>query len=401
VLVNWTYGEIMKQLATLSAIGLLTLQLARPATAQQLDVSGYYENMLQLDYVANSKLQALDASKFRLDGALLIGRVLEVRGNVNFIFSLGQLRRSIAPYLPPSVADALQAAGIPDTVEVDRARLFVDNLFVTWVPGSLRIRAGKQQLSWGRGYSYNPTDLFHRKTLVDPTYEKEGVTALRADYRWGIGGQISLIGAPKSDLSHSGYALRAGTHVSQIGYDVAVTAHQVSDSTALDPATLAPVTQQRRALGLDFVGALFGLGVWFEGNYNWMEFEADFVRFVMGTDYTFNDGTYVMLEALYNGRSPRKPPYPIDDWLANLLYGEPVGRGWILAGMRRDISDFWSANLYVFLSPDGSALINPRLDASLAQNVDLVLFGGITLGDDEGSFPSDLVSAVGRLTVYF
>jgi hypothetical protein len=160
VLVNWTYGEITKQLVTLGAIGLLTLQLARPAMA--------------------SKLQALDASKFRLDGGLLIGRVLEVRGNVNFIFSLGQLRRSITPYLPPSVADALQAAGIPDTVEVDRARLFVDNLFVTWVPGSLRIRAGKQQLSWGPGYSYNPTDLFHRKTLVDPTYEKEGVTVDRS-----------------------------------------------------------------------------------------------------------------------------------------------------------------------------------------------------------------------------
>ncbi|UCG87147.1 MAG: hypothetical protein JSW71_00960 [Gemmatimonadota bacterium] len=390
-----------KRVAVLGSIVCGALTVAQPAMAQPLDFSGYYENTLQLDYTAATKLQVLDASKLRLDAGLLITRGLEVRGNVNLIVSLGQLQRNISPYLPPSVARELQAAGIPDTFELNRARLFVDNLFVTWVPGNFRFRAGRQQLSWGPGYSYNPTDLFHRKTLVDPTYEKEGVTALRADYRWGIGGQVSLIGAPKSDLSHSGYALRAGTHVSQIGYDVAVTAHRVTDSTGLDPVTLAPLTQRRRALGLDFVGELFGLGVWLEGNYNWMELEADFLRLVFGTDYTFNDGTYVMLEALYNGRSTGSPPYPASDWLANLFYGEPVGPGWILAGVRRDISDFWSGNLYAFLSPGGSALLNPRVDASITQNIDLVLYGGLTLGDEEGSFPSGLLSLVGRLTVYF
>jgi len=398
---NWTPSEIRQRITIFGATLSAALALTHPGVAQQLDFSGYYENTLQLDYTATTKLQVLDASKLRLDGSLLIARGFEVRGNVNLIAFLGRLQRSITPYLPPSVARELQGAGLPDTFELDRARLFVDNLFVTWVPGNFRLRAGKQQLSWGPGYSYNPTDLFHRKTLVDPTYEKEGVTALRADYRWGIGGQISLIGAPRSDLSRSGYALRAGTHVSQIGYDVAVTAHDVNDSTALDPATLAPLTQRRRALGLDFVGELFSLGVWLEGNYNWMELEEDFLRFVLGTDYTFNDGTYVMLEALYNGRSARRPPYPTDDWLANLFYGEPVGPGWILAGVRRDISDFWSANMYVFLSPDGSTLLNPRFDASLTQNIDLVLYGGLTLGDDQGSFPSGLLSLVGRLTVYF
>jgi hypothetical protein len=394
-------AQIRRGIAVLGAISLLALRPAHSAVAQQLDVSGYFENTLQVDYTATTKMQALDASKLRLDGGLLIGRGLEVRGNVNLIFSFGQLQRSIAPYLPPSVIRELEAAGLPDTFELDRARLFVDNLFVTWVPGNFRFRAGKQQLSWGPGYSYNPTDLFHRKTLVDPTYEKEGVTALRADYRWGIGGQVSLIGAPRSDLSRSGYALRAGTHISRLGYDVAITAQDVSDSTALDPTTLAPLTQRRRALGFDCVGELFGLGVWLEGNYNWMELEGDFLRLVLGTDYTFNDGTYVLLEALYDGRSAGNPPYPTNDWLANLFYGEPVGPGWILMGVRRDISDFWSANMYLFLSPDGSALLNPRFDASLTQNIDLVLYGGLTLGDDEGSFPSGLASLVGRLTVYF
>jgi hypothetical protein len=146
---------------------------------------------------------------------------------------------------------------------------------------------------------------------------------------------------------------------------------------------------------------VIGLGVWLEGNYNDMELESNFVRVAAGLDYTLDDGTYLMAEALVNGRSEASAPYPLQDWLANVLYGEPVGLGWLLAGMRRDLSDLVLGSAYTFVSPDGSLVLNPRVDVSLAQNVDLVVFGALTLGNGDGAFPPGLYSLIARATVYF
>lgn len=394
-------GVALKRRMVAASLPLLALAMVRPASSQEIELSGYYENTFQADYTAETKALLLDASKIRLDLGSLLTPNLEVRGNVNFIVSLGSISRELGPYLPDAISRQLQAVGAPDTFSLDRARLWLDNAYVTLTTAAVRVRAGMQQLSWGPGYSFNPTDLFHRKNILDPTYEKEGVVALRADYRWGVGGELSAIVARHDDLSSLGYALRLGTHVSAIGYDVALTAHQVNDTTSLDPATFMPVKQRRRAFGAELSGEILGLGVWVEGNYNVMERESNFARIVAGLDYTLGDGTYLMAEGLYNGRANGSAPYPLLDWLANVISGEPVSRWWILAGARRDLSQLVLGSMYLFASPDGSVMLNPRLDVSVTQNADVVLFGGFTLGDGDGSFPPGLYSLIARGTVYF
>jgi len=390
-----------KRGSTAAAALLALLFFALPARAQDLQISGYYEHTLSVDYTDKVGEKIIDASKLRLDFGSGSGSAISFKGNINFIIYHSDIHRDITPYLPESAAAQLSAEDIPAVYSLDRQRIYLDNAYLTWNRGTTRLRAGKQQLAWGPAYSFNPTDLFHRKNILDPTYEKEGVTALRFDYMWGLGGQLSLIAAPGEDLSDTGYALRLGTHVSSIGYDVAVTAHSVTDSTAFDASTYEPLRQQRNALGLEFSGSLFGLGVWLEGNYNEMKMEDNFSRVVLGLDYTLMNGLYIIGEALYNGRAEEKGPYPLHDWLANLAYGEPVVRWWFLAGASKDITDLTSGSLFVFGSPDGSMVLNPRLSASIAQNADLVVFGGFTFGEDEGAFPPGLFSLFARATVYF
>ncbi len=375
--------------------------LVASVSAQEIELSGYYENTFQVDYTSETKGQFLDASKVRFEWGGMLLPDLEFAGNVNLILSVGETERRLSPYLPDAVGQQLEALGMPDTFSLDEARLFLDNAYLTWDNGDVRLRAGKQQLSWGSGYSFNPTDLFHRKNLLDPTYEKEGVVAFRTDYRWGTGGELSLIGATDERFDHPGYALRLGTHVSAVRYDLAVTLHDVSDSTGMDPLTFMPYTQRRRAGGLEISGELLGLGVWLEGNYNWVGREDDFARLVAGFDYTLDDGTYLMAEALYNGRSESDTPYPAHDWLANVYHGEPVGPGWMLLGARRDLSALVQGGFYTFVAPDGSVVLNPRIDASLFQNIDLVFFGGVSLGNNDGAFTSGLYSVIVRGTGYF
>ncbi len=384
----------------LSAL-LAMLLLAAPAGAQELQITGYYEHTLNADYSKDTDELIMDASKLRLDFASGIPGGLSFNGNMNYIVYHGEISRNITPFLPPSVQTVFNQLGLPAEITLPRERLYLDNAYLTWEKGKVRFRAGKQQLAWGSAYSFNPTDLFHRKDMLDPTYEKEGVTALRFDYRWGIGGQLSLIAAPGDRISESGYAVRLGTHISSIGYDVALTAHSVTDSTSFDALTWMPVIQKRRALGLEFTGSLFGLGLWFEGNYNVMETEDDFLRAAIGFDYTLNNGLYFMAETLINQRAETATPYPVHDWLAYLAYGEPISSQWYLVGLGKDIGDLTRGGLYFFATPDGSFVLNPRLDISIAQNADLIIFGGYTMGDDEGAFPPGYYSLVARATVWF
>ena len=383
------------------AVIVALLGMSETALGQQVDLSGYYEHTLQLLRGKGSGADLIDASKLRVDLFSGVGSSIEFRGNVNFLAYHSDLEQELGPYLPDAVVEGLESMGFPTTYTQEGTRIWLDNAFLSWTSGGFSVRAGKQQLSWGPAYSFNPTDLFHRKDPLDPTYEKEGVAAIRMEYQWGIGGQLGVIAAPRGDIESSGYAVRLGSHLSSIGYDVAFTAHQVEDTTGLDPSTLLPVRQRRRAQGIELSGALLGTGVWLEGNYNQMEMEEDFARIAFGMDYTTEGGTYLMGEALYNGRAERQTPYPTHDWLSSLYYGEPVGRWWFLTGARRDLSALTATEIYLFSSPDGSFALNPRFEASIAQNADLLLFGGITFGSEDGAFPSGLTLLVARATVYF
>jgi len=395
------HSAFMRSAAALLAVMFLSL----PAGAQDLQISGYYEHTLTTDYSKDTRELIMDASKLRLDFSSGIPGGLSFNGNMNYIVYHSEISRDIRPFLPPSIRSIFNQWGMPAVITLPGERLYLDNAYLTWEKGKVRFRAGKQQLAWGPAYSFNPTDLFHRKDMLDPTYEKEGITALRFDYRWGIGGNLSLIAAPRDRLSESGYAVRLGTHISAIGYDVALTAHAVTDSTSFaESLPWLPVRQRRKALGLEFTGSLFGLGLWFEGNYNFMESEDDFLRAAIGFDYTLNNGLYIMAETLINRRASKwtqASGYPVHDWLAYLAHGEPISDQWYLVGLGKDIGDLSNGGLYFFATPDGSFVLNPRLDISIAQNADLVIFGGITMGDDEGAFPPGYYSLVARATVWF
>ena len=400
----------MKSIRTCSLSHFLTFSLSHlliliflPSLTTAIEISGYYENTLMPEYSERSDERLLDASKLRLDFSTgILEGELEFKGNVNFIAYHTGIEIDFAPYLPQAVADTISSWNdVPLVIPLEKNRIFLDNAYLTWRSGGLRLRLGRQQLSWGPGYSFNPTDLFHTKNMLDPTYEKEGVTAIRLDYRWGIGGQLTGIVIPDGKPNEMGYALRTATHISSIGYDIGLTLHQVTDSTSLYPVSIQARHQLRRAVGLDFSGGLFGLGVWFEGNYNFMNCEDDFIRAVAGCDYTLENGLYMIFEGLYNERAEDKTPYPALDWLESIVYGEPVSRYRFLAGVKKDITDLVSGSLYWFGGTDGSMVINPRLDVSIAQNADLALFGAVTSGSEDGQFPSGNYVLTARISVYF
>lgn len=381
-------------------------------SAFAVDIAGYFEAAVNAEYLDRTTLPRSERSKWIGSSKLRIDlesgggeNELEFTGNIIFIANHQDIFIDLGNYIPEDVHKQLQDEEIPTEVVIDQSRVYLDNAYVTWHHRSFQVRGGRQQLSWGPAYSFNPTDLFHRKDVIDPTYEKEGVTALRVDYRWGIGGQLTGIAVPGDNFDRSGYALRVGTHISKIGYDVAITLHQVQDETTIsledEEFPVTNISQRRQAVGVDFSGGLFGLGVWLEGNYNMMSKENDFSRAVFGVDYTLQSGLNMMVEGLYNGRGTSVPPYTSEEWLASLYHGEPIGRTRILAGVRKGITGLTEVGMYVFGSEDGSVVLNPRIDISIAQNADLVLFGALTAGNNDGQFQPGIYSITTRVRVYF
>ncbi|MFC2150204.1 hypothetical protein ACFLQV_01745 [Calditrichota bacterium] len=381
---------------------VLVVSALFPLTSNAIEISGYYENTLVPEYSDDSRENIIDASKLRIEFSAGNGEnELRFDGDVLFTAYHSGIELDLAPYLPQAVSDTLAKWDAPSTFSYPEQRVLLDNAYLTWEADRLRFRLGRQQLSWGPAYSFNPTDLFHSKDMLDPSYVKPGVTALRADYRWGVGGQLTAIMAPGRDVDGSGYAMRLGTHLSKIGYDVALTIHHVEDSTSLIPVDLTPFHQDRNSVGFEFSGSLFGPGIWLEGNFNDMELEDDFIRAVLGMDYTLDNGVYIMWEALYNGRGENEAPYSATSWMGSIMFGEPVTQQRHMFGLRKSLTDLSEGSLYSFIGADGTYLFSPRLDVSIAQNADLVLFGAASTGKEDGQFPGGLIGMTARLSVYF
>jgi len=376
---------------------LALLAAAGALADESLNLGGYFEQSADILYSEKIDELILHRSKLRLDFRAGGGEdQLAFRGNLDIQKYFGPTKFPVAYLLPPIALDAWESMGLPEAMPLDAERIWLDNAWIDWNRGDSRLRLGKQQLGWGPGYAFNPTDLFHRKDIVDPDYEKEGVMALRWDRFWGVGGRASVVVAPREELKHYGLALRLAEHVA--GADIALSAHAVTDSS--DARGIVRF-QDRYALGLELSGEISEFGFWLEGNRNWMEKESDFTRLVAGLDYSFAGGGSMLLEGFYNGRTEGGPPYAPAEWTRYLSSGEPVGEGWLMAGWRAVPTPLSELSVFAFRAWDGSLLLSPRLDVWIAQNAMASLIGEAALGEAEGSFPDGLFGLTGRVTVSF
>ncbi|UCE06180.1 MAG: hypothetical protein JSW07_21790 [bacterium] len=134
------------------------------------------------------------------------------------------------------------------------------------------ITIGKQQLSMGAGYAWNPTDVFNQKDMIDPTYEQPGHNALRTDVSFGSGFGLTSIHAPTEDWDHTDVMLKFKGRISHFDFSVlAIQKHwKFTDARIFDPIFMnfIQLKTKRQILGTDMVGEFLGLGVWTEYAYN-------------------------------------------------------------------------------------------------------------------------------------
>jgi hypothetical protein len=165
------------------------------------------------------------------------------------------------------------------------------------------------------------------------------------------------------------------------------------------------VESRRRLFGGEMAGELLGLGVWSEFGYNIMTSHYDFWEAVAGTDYSLNDGTYLMAEFYHNGLGKDDyAEYDLNSWMRFFLAeSKSVSRNNLYVYGEHPLTDLLTINNSIVTSlSDQSLALVPGLGYSLFQDVQLTVFISVNTGKSGTAYDSDQGSGgILRLRAYF
>lgn len=392
--------------------------------AQPVQITGYYEPQLMLAHL-NGETFHMMSNKLRVDLSKTYGNAL-FAANFDYITYHGKTRWNLIDYLPSRITGAIPESmhsgliyEFGDMVrsyggamfEHRPARIFLDNAFVRLNFERFDLTVGKQQMGMGTGYTWNPTDLFNVKDVMDPTYEQPGHNAVTLDVPLSTRFSIHSYYAPAEDWKHSAKMFKIKGWIGR--FDVSFMLLDQDRKLTDYLAMMKTVVYDRRMFAADAAGELLGLGVWAEGGYNTLSLDSgpgidgmdDYWEWVLGLDYTFDSGLYVMGEWYHNDMMPDDwQAYTLNHWLW-MLSGEVKTpcRDQLFAMFRYPVTDLITAGVMSISSlSDGSVALVPLMEWSLYQDIELTLYGNIYTGQDGRLYASNMGNGgMARLRVYF
>ena len=373
-----------------------------------VDIFGYFESQASGAQVQNEFL-LLYSNKLRVDLKSSLSDKVTFAANFDYITYHGKTMWNILDFLPADIVAEVPSGMEAFYVLPFENQHFLDNAYIKLSFKLFDLTVGKQQISLGTGYVWNPVDVFNIKELFDPTYEQPGHNAVRLDVPLGATSSFTALFSPEDNLQNSGKLIQLKGRISH--FDLAITAVEkvwrFHDYTQFDPASqyFLELPGKRKLVGASTAGELFGLGVWAEYAYNWMENYEDFAELVVGSDYTFNFQTYLMIEYYRNtlGRTDFTQ-YTLNDWMRLLaMEQKSITRDQVYVFVQHPATDLMNVGLSAIYSlSDKSAALVPTLNYSFSDNVEIFAYLNFNLGQ-EGKVFSKTMGNGGliRVRVYF
>jgi len=384
---------------------ILLIITATSIFALEFDFFGYYEN--QTSSTLNNTPDFLSYNKLRLDFDKNISDDISFNSNIVFQTYHGITSVSILDYLPKELlTDYSLETGIPiDELKGNYTynsedEIFLDNAFISLYQKHFNLRIGKQQIALGTGYAWNPTDIYNDKNILDPTYEKRGVNAVKFEIPFSSEGMITSI----ASIGKNWEETTKSVHLKQFlfGYDLELS-YARSQHSSFDYYAMNENLEDRDLFGFSFSGALLGIGIWSETAFNKMSESEDYYQGIIGADFTFENGLYLMSEYYYNELGQQdENDYEFADWMNLFTNGTNLGRDYFYLGESYSLAELieWSNYIIVNLN-DKSFTYTPWLSFSLNDNVDFDLTANIPYGNDDSEFSQFEENIAVRLKVYF
>jgi hypothetical protein len=387
---------------------LLLLAWGSLAAQEKVEIFGYFESQY-LGTNVQSEFYQLFSNKLRLDLKSDLTDNITFAANFDYITYHGKKEWNILDFLSPNIISQVQPGLEPFYVLNFSNRTFLDNAYFKLSFKNFDLTVGKQQISLGTGYVWNPMDIFNIKELVDPTYEQPGHNAIRLDVPVGNAYTITALFSPDDTWKNSAKLIQFKGRISHFDYSLIAIEKvwRFHDYTQFDleKMNFLELPEQRRLLGASTAGELFGMGVWAEVAYNWMGSTDNFCELVLGTDYTFDFQTYFMVEFYRNtlGKSDFTQ-YTLNDWMRVFAAEQKtISRDQVFMLVQHPVTDLILLGLQsIYSISDHSVALVPVLNYSFSENIDIMAYLNLNFGK-EGTVFSKAMGNGGmlRARIYF
>ena len=350
----------------------------------QPEFFGYFESEADVMQLG-SKQYNYGYHKFRLDIEARPNDYVQIGANINVQHYWGKTTWNIFDFIPGYADSGMEMNyQLPDT-------MVLDNVFMKLSFPLLDLTVGRQQISPGVGYAWNPTDIFNHKTLMDPSYEQSGVSGIRVEIPLPANTNMTTFFQPYDEWSSSSKQLWLSSGLGH--FDIELTAAEY----LWDYFNLSSIHKQKRTLlGLSLVGEVAGIGTWIEAAQNESDRPTNFggntiswIEVTAGVDYTFENSIYVLGEFLHNELGVAQEA---DLTLSSYLYSLEG----ITHSLMQDYGFFYIMHPtydYVSLSAlaianfnDNSGTLAPQLDWNAFEDTNISLQTSFSWGDKDTEF---------------
>ena len=264
---------------------------------------------------------------------------------------------------------------------------------------------GKQQIAWGTGYAFNPTDIWNIKDPMNATAGKVGVLALNLETYFGESTSLNIIASPGSHFDHWRYGFRVKSNAGRFDYSLLAIRDKTDDGEIMG-------FPEKLLLGADFAGEIFAeIGWWGETavinpRYDGMEFsdtDSIYVQLATGFDYTFDNEIYFMAEYYFNALGEKNyKDYDINS-LGLTTGGAMSGfaQNYLATMLSYSFCDKYTASLLNITNLDDiSSVLIPELNYEFHENIMLKLNSSIFMGSRSrteygGMYSSVMLSVIG------
>lgn len=277
--------------------------------------------------------------------------------------------------------------------------LFLDNMFLEFHHKLFDLTLGKQQISPGVGYAWNPTDIFNLKDIMDPTYENTGISAVTLTIPLATRLTLTGILQPKEswDKSVQYYQLKGG-----IGrFDLSLL---YSRSRLTQNKLLGTAVQTHDLYGFNLEGELLGIGIRTELATHRLDYDENLrCEYILGADYTFKNSLYLLTEYYHNDLGSKAGQTNFDDYLV-YYSGErkSINQNYLFNLAMYPLTDLLDLSAFGIINlDDKSIVIAPQLMYRIFQNVEISLLGSWFAGDQTDEFGYQQLGARLRLRAYF
>ena len=362
----------------------------------QVDIFGYYE--AEYDHIQLAdKSYNFGYNKLRLDLESRPGENVKIGANINFLLFNGKTEFNIFDFLPMDSGE-INGETISSLSEPLLDEMYLDNIYLRTSLQLFDFTIGKQPISLGTGYAWNPLDIFNQKDLIDPTYEQAGINALRMEIPIMNWGTLDIIIEPDSTWDMSSKLIQLKSSLSSFDFSL----------NGGNQYHLIPSRESSYAYddvffgGGSFVGEFWEFGLWGETLWS-LDADNNFVEVVFGMDHTFNNGFYLMAEYFHNSLGAEKNKVTFDHYLYNFS-GEThsLMQNYFFAMGMYNLTDYISGSLFIYGNlDDQSFILAPQLNWDAFEDVTLGALVSQSFGENDSEFGIQDLALRFRLRTYF